>query len=154
MTIRRFDTILAEHPLFRGFDADTVALFAGCAKNEHFAPGARIYAEGAMADRFYILTHGDVALEIASPGRGALIVETLHPGDLFGWAWLMAPGTHANDATALTEVRAISLDAACLRRKCAADPALGYRMFQEWVPHLMARLRALRLQLLDLYGVD
>lgn len=153
MTIRHFDSILAEHPLFRGFDAETIALFAGCAKNEHFIPGARIYAEGATADRFFILTHGDVALEIATPARGALIVETLHPGDLFGWSWLVAPGTHANDAVALTEVRAISLDAACLGAKCAANPALGYRMFQEWVPHLLTRLRSLRLQMLDLYGV-
>ncbi|MDE3080942.1 MAG: cyclic nucleotide-binding domain-containing protein [Paracoccaceae bacterium] len=153
MTIRRFDDILAAHPLFKGFDADTIALFAGCAKHEHFAPGSRIFAEGAPADRFFILTKGDVALEIATPERAPLIVETLHPGDLFGWAWMTPPYRHTNDAVAQSEVRAISLDGACLRRKCEATPALGYRMFQEWVPHLMTRIRALRLQTLDLYGV-
>lgn len=151
--LHQFDEILARHPLFKAFDAETIALFAGCARNEHFRPATRIYAEGAAADRFFIITHGDVALEVSTPEREPLIVETLHDGDLFGWSWMVPPYKHSNDAMALSEVRAISLDGSCLRGKCEANPALGYRMFQEWVPHLITRLRSLRLQTLDLYGV-
>ena len=64
----------------------------------------------------------------------------------------MPPYRHTNDAVALTEVRAISLDGACLRGKCETNPALGFKMFQTWVPHLATRLKSLRLQVLDLYG--
>lgn len=152
MPIHHFDEILAAHPLFKSFDAETIALFAGCAKNEHFRAGTRIYAEGAPADRFFILQHGDVSMEIATPRSEPLIVETLSDGELFGWSWLVPPYRHTNDAVALTEVRAISLDGACLRAKSEANPALGYKMFQSWVPHLATRLKSLRLQVLDLYG--
>ncbi len=153
MEVRRFDQILAEHPLFQSFDAATIALFAGCAKHEHFRKGERIYSEGTPADRFYIVTHGDVALQLATPEREPLITETVHAGEMFGWSWMIAPFRHSNDAVALNEVRAISLDGKCLRGKCDASPALGYTMFQHWVPHLLTRMQSLRLQVLDLYGV-
>ncbi|MDE3028196.1 MAG: cyclic nucleotide-binding domain-containing protein [Paracoccaceae bacterium] len=147
-----FEEILADHPLFKSLDAAALALLAGCARNEHFEQGATIYAEGGTADRFFILRHGDVAMEIATPERSALIVETLHPGDVFGWSWMITPFRHTSDARALSDVRAISLDGACLRRKCDENPALGYALFQNWIPHLAQRMRALRLQVLDLYG--
>ncbi len=152
MQIHSFDEILADHPLFKAFDPATVSLLAGCARNEHFTPGGPIYSEGDAADRFFILRHGDVAIEIATPERAPLIVETLHAGDVFGWSWMIPPFRHTSDARAVTEVRAISLDGACLRRKCDETPALGYQLFQHWLPHLARRMRALRLQLLDLYG--
>ena len=51
-----------------------------------------------------------------------------------------------------TEVRAVSLDALCLRGKCDENPSLGYEMFKLWLPHMAARVRSLRMQVLDLYG--
>ena len=152
MKTHGFEEILAEHPLFREFDADTLALLAGCAKNEHFAAGTRIYGEGDGADKVYILRHGDVSVEISSPERGPLIVETLHAGDILGWSWLVPPFQHRSDARAQSEVRAISLDAACLRGKCDDNPTLGYAMFKHWLPPMARRVTALRMQLLDLYG--
>jgi CRP/FNR family transcriptional regulator, cyclic AMP receptor protein len=152
MRIHGFEEVLAEHPVFKDFDAETLALLAGCARNEHFAAGTTIYAEGGGADRVYILRHGDVAIEISTAERASLIVETLHEGDVLGWSWMVPPFRHQSDARALTEVRAVSLDAVCLRGKCDANPVLGYRLFQHLLPHMALRVRALRMQLLDLYG--
>lgn len=152
MKTHGFEEILADHPVFRDFGPGMLALLAGCARNEHFSPGALIYGEGDGADKVYILRHGDVAVEIATPERGALIVETLHAGDVLGWSWIIPPYRHMSDARALSEVRAVSLDAACLRGKCDDNPALGYEMFKHWLPHMAGRVQMLRMQLLDLYG--
>lgn len=152
MITHGFEETLSQHPLFRNFDAETMALLVGCARNEHFVRGATIYSEGSSADRFFILRHGDVAMEIATPERDPLIVETVHDGDVFGWSWMVPPYRHSSNARALNDVRAISLDAVCLRTKCEANPVLGYQLFKHWLPHLAGRMRALRLQLLDLYG--
>lgn len=152
MHIHGFEEILAEHPIFMGFDAETIALLAGCAKNERFAAGSTIYAEGDPADRVYILRRGDVAVEICSPEQEPIIIETLHEGDVLGWSWMVRPYCCMSNARAVTAVSAISLDANCMRAKCDENPALGYAMFQHWLPHLAARVRSLRLQLLDLYG--
>jgi len=152
MRIHGIEEILAEHPVFRSFDADTQKLLAGCGRNEHFAAGDTIFREGEDTEKVYILRTGDVAIEIAAPERAPMIVETLHAGDVLGWSWLVPPYRSMSDAVALTDVRAVSLEANCVRGKCDENPALGYQMFQNWLPHLTKRVRAQRLQLLDLYG--
>lgn len=152
MRVHDIGETLAAHPILRQFDAGTLELLAGCARNEHFRPGEKIFAEGDAADKTYLLREGDVAVEIASPERPPIIVETLHAGDLLGWSWMVSPYRHMSDARAVTDVRAVSLDATCLRAKCDLNPVLGYRMFQHWTPHMAARMRSMRMQLLDVYG--
>ena len=49
-------------------------------------------------------------------------------------------------------MRAIALDANCLRGKCEADHDLGYEMMKRFVPVMAERLHTTRLQLLDVYG--
>jgi CRP-like cAMP-binding protein len=83
-----------------------------------------------------------------------LTVETVHPGDVLDWSWLVPPYRTMSDARAVTDVAALRLDAACVRRKCDEAPALGYQMFKLWMPHLARRLRVQHMQLLDLYKTD
>ncbi len=152
MEIHSVGEILAAHPVFRDFDEETLDLLAGCARNEHFRAGQTIYSEGADADKAYLIREGDVAVEISAPQHEPLIVETVRAGEVLGWSWMVAPYKHMSDTRALNDVRAISLDAVCMRGKAETNPVLGYRMFQYLVPHMATRFRALRLQLLDVYG--
>jgi CRP/FNR family transcriptional regulator, cyclic AMP receptor protein len=55
-------------------------------------------------------------------------------------------------ARAMDLTRAIGMDAARLRRKCEADHHLGYEMMKRFLPILVGRLHATRLQILDVYG--
>ena len=86
------------------------------------------------------------------PGRGAVTFQTLSAGEVVGVSWLIPPYRWSYDARALEAVRAIALDAACLRRKCDADHDFGYAMMLRFVPVLVQRLQATRLQILDVYG--
>jgi hypothetical protein len=65
---------------------------------------------------------------------------------------MVPPYRHMSDARAVSEIRAVSLDAICMRGKCDGNPILGYQMFKHLLPHMALRVRALRMQLLDLYG--
>ncbi|MGQ9368554.1 cyclic nucleotide-binding domain-containing protein [Azospirillum sp. ST 5-10] len=150
--VEGLDRLLREHAFFRDFAPDALALLAGCARNEVFGAGTVIMRAGAPADRFYILRHGDVSVEIGVPGRGKAPLETLHEGDILGWSWLVAPYRWSFDARALTLVRAVSLDAVCLRGKMEENHELGYRLLQRFVPVMAERLTAARLQLQDLYA--
>ena len=152
MRIHGIEEILSEHPVFKAFDKETLGLLAGCARNEHFRAGDRIFTEGDPADKVYLIREGDAAVEIATSERAPIIVETLHAGDVLGWSWMVPPYRHMSDARAMTEIRAVSLGADCMRTKCDDNPVLGYRMFQHLLPHMAVRVRALRMQLLDLYG--
>jgi CRP-like cAMP-binding protein len=144
--------IVRDHPFFAGLDEGFCNLVCGCARNVQFEAGHYIFHEGEPADQFYLLRHGRVALQIASPGRGAMTFQTVGAGEVVGVSWLIPPYRWAYDARALELTRAIAIEAACLRQKCEADHDLGYELMKRFMPVLVQRLHATRMQILDLYG--
>ena len=46
------------------------------------------------------------------------------------------------------------MDAACLRKKCESDHDLGYDLMKRFMPVLIQRLQAIRMQILDVYGAN
>lgn len=154
MEVKGLDHIIREHPVFAGLDDAHCSLLSGCATNVRFDAGAYLVREGEPADRFYLIRHGRVALDMNTPGRGAVTFQTLREGEIVGVSWLIPPYRWNYDARALELVRAIAMDAACLRGKCEADHDFGYEMMKRFVPALVERLNATRLQMLDVYGTQ
>ena len=146
------ERIVAEHPLFVGLGPAFVKLAAGCAKNTRFDADQYLFHADDAADWIYLVRHGRVALELAAPGRSAVTFDTIGEGDIVGLTWLLPPYRWGYDARALELVRAIALDARCLRDKCEADHGLGYALMKRFLPVLVQRLQATRLQILDVYG--
>jgi CRP/FNR family transcriptional regulator, cyclic AMP receptor protein len=146
------EELLSGHPFFAGLDADALRLMAGCASNAHFAAGEFIFCEGEAAHRFYLIRAGRVSLEIHSPTRGPVIIDTMDEGEVLGWSWLIPPYRFFGDARAVTPVSAIALDGACLRGKCEADAQLGYQLLKRVTAVMYQRLESARVRLLDLYG--
>jgi len=144
--------LLAMHPFVEGLDDEVVALLAGCAVNVHLEPGSYVFRLGDPADRFYLLRHGRVALELHAPGTSRLVLDTVEDGDALGWSWLVPPHEWFLDARVVAPVSAIALDGRCLREKCDRDPALGYALLGRVAQVMYARLQSARLRLLDLYG--
>jgi CRP/FNR family transcriptional regulator, cyclic AMP receptor protein len=147
------DRILKEHPFFAGLKEEFATLVCGCAKNVRFEAGQYLFHEGDPADQFYLLRHGRVALQVTEPGRGAVTFQTIGPGEIVGVSWLIPPYRWTCDAKALELIRAIAMDGSCLRQKCEADHDLGYEMMKRFMPVLIERLQATRMQILDVYGV-
>ncbi len=151
MEIEGLDRIIGEHRFFAGLDERFRALVCGCAKNVRFDAGQHLFHEGGPAEQFYLLRHGRVALQITSPGRGAVTFQTVGEGEIVGVSWLIPPYRWTFDAKALELTRAIAMDATCLRQKCEADHDLGYDMMKRFLPGLIERVHAARMQLLDMY---
>lgn len=150
--MRTLEPIMAEHPFFCGLpDADR-QLLVGCASNVVFPADDVIFREGEEADRFFLIRHGKVALEVYVPGHGAMTLQTLGEGEVLGWSWLVPPYRWRFDARAVELTRAIALDGLCLRQKCEEDPRLGYELLKRVAHVLSERLHATRLQLMDVYG--
>ena len=143
---------LGAHPLLAGITEAALAEIAACARAVEVAAGAFLFHEGETADRCYLLYHGRIALGASQPGRGHLVLETLGPGEIVGLSWLIPPYRFAYDGQAMELIRAIVLDAACLRAKIAADSALCCALLRRLVPVLAQRLQGARLQSLDVYG--
>jgi CRP/FNR family cyclic AMP-dependent transcriptional regulator len=146
------DELLNELPALEPLAPEHRVELAGCARNRVFNADEWIMREGDDADSFYVIREGAVALETAVPGRGAVVLQTLHDGELLGWSWMVPPYKTAFDARALGTTHAIELDGACLRGKCEADPSLGYDLMKLISAVFVERLQDTRLRLLDLYG--
>ena len=78
------EPLLRGHKFFAGLDSEYLTLLTGCASNAVFAADSFLFTEGEPAETFYLIRDGKVALEIATPERGALVVQTLGPGDVAG----------------------------------------------------------------------
>ena len=150
--MRTLDALIVESPVFKGLDQDQLELIAGCASNTVFAAGDRLFREGDQADTFFLIRHGLVALDAYVPNRGQLTMETVGPGEILGWSWLLPPYRWHFTGRAVDLVRAIQFDGACLRGKCEDDPVLGYELLNRFAQVLVSRLQATRLQLMDVYG--
>jgi CRP-like cAMP-binding protein len=140
------ERILREHSFFAGMKQDYIDIVSGCAKNVRFEPGEYLFHEGDIADQLYLLRSGRVALEVETGGEVAL--QTVGESEIVGASWLVPPYRRGLSAKALELTRAIALDAACLRGKCEDNHDLGYEMMKRFMPILIQRLRAARLQIL------
>jgi CRP-like cAMP-binding protein len=142
---------LSHHPFFAGLPSESIDLVAGCASNVRFRPGEQLFREGDAAETFYVVRGGRVALEMRTP-TGSDVLDTVEADEVVGWSWLVPPYRWTFDAVATEETSVVSIDGACLRGKCEADPALGYALLQRVVRVMSTRLHSARVRLLDLYG--
>jgi CRP/FNR family cyclic AMP-dependent transcriptional regulator len=147
------ESLLVEHPFLKGLDPAQIKLIVGCASNVRFNAGDYVFREDQEANQFYIIRQGRIALEIYTPERGSIIIDTLDTGDVLGWSWLIPPYSWRFDAKVMELTRAIALDGKCLRKKCEQDHELGYELLKRFSSLLEQRLQATRLRLLDLYDV-
>ena len=146
------ERIIAEHSFFAGLDQALLDMVAGCASNARFAAGTYILKEGDEANAFYLIREGKAVLQISAPQHKPIIVDTLDAGDILGWSWLLPPFQWKFSAQAATALRAIALDATCLRTKCEEHHTLGYELLKRFSHIIERRLEATRFQLLDVYG--
>ena len=150
--MKTLESLLAEHEFFKDLEPQYLELIAGCGHNVRFDAGQYIFHEGESANEFYVVRYGQVALEIHDQRRGQVTLQTLHEGDVLGWSWLFSPYKWHYSARSLTLVRAIALDATCLRTKCDDDNHLGYEFMKRFAAIIVDRLQATRLQVLDVYS--
>ena len=152
--MKTLDAVIAESPVFAGLTQEQLEFIVGCAQNVHFDAGQTIAKAGDNADVFYLISMGEVALDLDVPNKKSVRIDTVEAGQVLGWSWLIPPHEWKYDVTATELVRAIAFDGECLRGKCDSDPVLGYALLTRFSQVLVGRLQATRFRLLDIYGTD
>jgi CRP/FNR family transcriptional regulator, cyclic AMP receptor protein len=143
---------LATHPFLHGMSRDQLDVLATAASDVTFEARNRIFADGGNATRFWLIQSGRACLDLHIPGEGPVVIGTVGLGDLLGWSWLVPPFTWAFGAVAATLVEAFEFDAPAVRECCAADPGLGYELYQRMARVLAKRLQSTRISLLTRSG--
>jgi CRP/FNR family cyclic AMP-dependent transcriptional regulator len=137
-------TRVALHPFLAGMSRTHLALLTDCAMPVHFKQGQTIFREGEMANRFYLIETGKVALESSDGLDNPALVESIGAGDLLGWSWMFPPYTWRFTARALEPTLAIFFYGTILREYCERDHSLGYELFKRMAPVMIKRMQNAR----------
>ncbi len=141
---------IASHPFLKGMPADQLATLAIYSMESSFTAGQSIFHEGDIANRFYLIEEGSVALEMRINGGDPIRIETIGAGEVLGWSWLLPPYTWHFEARAIEPVKAIFLYGTRLRERCEEDSRLGHELMQRVSAVAIDRLNALRRRLAEL----
>lgn len=144
------DKTVAKAALFEGMEPRAIAALAKHLQRVDFPCGHTIFAEGDPGDRFYVIKSGKVKIGLRSPDGREHLLAIMGPSDIFGELSLFDPGPRTSSATAVTKVRAASLDRDALRTWIAARPEITERLLQV----LARRLRRTNDDLADLIFTD
>lgn len=140
-----------EHPFIRTLRTEQAWALYECATPRALAREQLVFSEGQLADRFYLVSSGRIALEEHVPSACPSRVETLEAGDLLGLSWLME-AAWTLDARCVVDSELFELDARCVRAKMGADDALAIELLNHIITALYQRLTRVRLQRLDIYS--
>jgi CRP/FNR family cyclic AMP-dependent transcriptional regulator len=149
------DTItkyLTQHPSFDGLDPAQVSLIASHAQIAHFAPGQRLFSRDGDAREFFIVQDGTVTVGVPSIEGEALEIQTVGPGSMLGWSWLIPPYRWSFDARAVAPTSVITFDGEKLREACESDLKLGYELMKRFALLMAKRLNAARMAAMREYA--
>ncbi|MBI2426068.1 MAG: cyclic nucleotide-binding domain-containing protein [Candidatus Hydrogenedentes bacterium] len=144
--------MLAEHEFLRGMSSKHIALMEEFTSVDTFHPGDYVFRAGEEAEYTYLIRSGRISIEIYDPQRGAVLLETIAAEKVLGWSWLVPPYKWCFDARAVEVTRMLCLNAERLRQAGELDHEFGYEFHKRFTGVFAERLRAARLQLMDMYG--
>jgi alkyl hydroperoxide reductase subunit AhpC len=83
---------------------------ADAAEKVSYGPGETIVAEGDVADRFYVIAGGEVAVTRRTPEGEEVELATLGPGHFFGEVGILAETRRTATVRAVDDVELLSLE--------------------------------------------
>ncbi len=149
--MQTIEQLLAAHPFYLDMKPEYLAELAACAQLKVFKANQKLATVDQSADAFYVIRSGRVAIELETPPRGRITLQTLSTGEVIGWSWLFPPYRWEFDVRAIDTVHTVALDGKCLRGKCNQNLEMGWDLMQRFSRIMAARIKATRLQILDVY---
>jgi len=145
-------TLLSDHPFVKGMPEEKIKEIASIASLVRFTAGQKIFNEGEIHRRLYLIVYGLVALYFNIPPRGEFRFETIGSGEVLGWSSIIEPFKKTAGAVVVENTMAISIDSEKLLRMMESDRELGYEIYKRIIRVVADRLRAARMRLMDIYG--
>lgn len=147
----KLEVDLSSTELLSHLTDDEISFLNSVSHEASFDADAVLFDEDEPADSFFIVVTGKVGLELVSPRRRPIVIQTLGKGELIGLSWFFPPHSWSWRARALNATTAFGFDAAAVRARCEEDQNLSEQILRMVAKEAVDRLHAARTQLLDLY---
>ncbi len=144
------DEVLARAGIFQGVEPAAVESLTRALQPVDFPRGHTVFNEGEPGDRLYIILSGKVKIGRKSIDGRENLLTIMGPSDMFGELSIFDPGPRTSSATAVTEVRAVSMDRAALKEWISRRPDIAEQLLRV----LARRLRRTNNNLADLIFTD
>jgi CRP/FNR family transcriptional regulator, cyclic AMP receptor protein len=135
---------IGRHPFLKDLDPSILSKLVIYSMPSEFAAGDVIFHEGEIANRFYLIEEGIVALELRVAQGIPVRIETIGAGEVLGWSWLFPPYTWHFDARAVVPVKGVFFYATRLREHCQEDSRLNLELMLRVTNVLVKRLNAMQ----------
>ncbi len=149
---RKLVRAVRAHPFFAGLTPAFVRAACRNAEERRFETDELLAKEGTPARILYVVLEGKIALEVGAADHPVLTVQTVGPGEVLGWSWLVPPHLWRFDARAVKPSRVVRLDGTHLSETLRRHPTWGYQFLVRFMPVLAERLENTRIQLLDIHA--
>src|SRR5579885_1585512 len=104
--------LFAQHEFLSGLSERHRMLLASGARPFTAKAGHVLAQEGESTHAFFLIRAGHVALESMSPsGEDGRLIQTVGPGEVVGWSWLVAPHQWQFCCRAVDDVEGVSFNA-------------------------------------------
>jgi CRP-like cAMP-binding protein len=147
--MQSLEKALAQQPFLAGLDRRFLGPLAAHAASKRFEAQQMMFHEGHPAKEWYLICEGKVGLETALLGCDGIRIETLGPGEVLGWSWILPPYELHYSARALEPTEVIALDGKGLVALFEKDHDLGYEMMKRFAQVIVHRLAATRARLME-----
>lgn len=141
--------MLAASPLFSGLPQESLAEVERLFVAYGYHRGEVVYAEGEQARALYVVASGRVKMSRTTPRGGAVIVDVMVPGQVFGALPALGQHAYGTTATAMVVSCALGIDAAAFERLVAANATVAAAALQVVTAQLHAAHDALGRLTLD-----
>lgn len=143
---------LGAHPFLRGLPEAKLDAIAACCTLRRLTSGSFLFTECQAADSLFLVTSGQIALEIYVPSRGAVQIESVEADGIVGWSSLLGPHAWHVDARCSKASEVIVINEGAFAAVLEDDTALRAEILGRLLRVVYARLERQRLQLLDVYA--
>ena len=156
--------VLRRFPFFSKLSLEQIQILSKLAKEETVESDHVFFKEGELANNFYLLLEGSVAIVYEVPEREVdqkisdqfmrtiktkdVVISEVIPGEIFGWHGIVPPFEARAGAKALTPCKVVAFDSKLLMDEFDKDCRFGYIMTQKADQIISERLRDLRIETL------
>jgi CRP/FNR family transcriptional regulator, cyclic AMP receptor protein len=140
---------LSAHEFFSELSDDALKFLSECSSTREIKKGQILFQLGENADKFYVVRHGRITIQMPAILGPNLEIQTLGKDQVLGWSWLISPYKWNFQAKAEEDSVLLQFDGVAILRQCEQDPKFGYALLKKFAGLMSIRLDAARRKMMD-----
>lgn len=142
---------LRKFEIFGGLSDHELDLIREVAKKESYEGEKRIFEENSLAANLYLVLKGEVVIQMrGAKNRTQIPIDTIIPGEIFGWSAVTEPYTFTAAAYTLRPTEVIVIKGDLLRDLFRKNNHIGYLVMSKIAAIISSRLRRLNEKLVEM----